>query len=199
MADFADIIKLSNTITYAADKHKNQHRKNSNAEPYINHPIGLMDILVNVGKVTSVPVLQAALLHDVVEDTDGTNADISSMFGEFIASIVAEVTDDKSLPKETRKKLQVINAPHKSHEAKLVKLADKLHNLQDLQKCPPKNWNQIQITGYFVWAFEVITGLRGSNEFIEAALDNVFTSVGVLQMSDVERSKILAEYYLYMD
>ncbi len=81
--------------------------------------------------------MQAALLHDTVEDTDTTIDELEYMFGPTVARIVQEVTDDKSLPKEERKRLQVVHAPHRSHQAKLVKLADKLYNLRDLNRCTP--------------------------------------------------------------
>jgi len=77
------------------------------------------------------------LLHDTVEDTDTTFEELESVFGTTVARIVQEVTDDKSLPKEERKRLQVVHAPHRSHQAKLVKLADKLYNLRDLNRCTP--------------------------------------------------------------
>lgn len=82
-------------------------------------------------------VLQAALLHDTVEDTDTTPAELEAKFGPIVARIVQEVTDDKSLPKQERKRQQVEHAPHCSHQAKLVKLADKLYNLRDLNRCTP--------------------------------------------------------------
>uniref|UniRef100_A0A3B4WDF4 Guanosine-3',5'-bis(diphosphate) 3'-pyrophosphohydrolase MESH1 n=1 Tax=Seriola lalandi dorsalis TaxID=1841481 RepID=A0A3B4WDF4_SERLL len=84
--------------------------------------------------------LQAALLHDTVEDTDTTPAELEAKFGPTVARIVEEVTDEKSLPKQERKRLQVEHAPHCSRQAKLVKLADKLYNLRDLNRCTPVGW-----------------------------------------------------------
>lgn len=78
------------------------------------------------------------MLHDTVEDTDTTIDELESVFGPIVARIVQEVTDDKSLPKLERKRLQVEHAPHRSQQAKLVKLADKLYNLRDLNRCTPK-------------------------------------------------------------
>lgn len=82
-------------------------------------------------------VLQAALLHDTVEDTDTSPAELEAKFGPIVARIVQEVTDDKGLPKQERKRQQVEHAPHCSCQAKLVKLADKLYNLRDLNRCTP--------------------------------------------------------------
>jgi len=89
---------------------------------------------------------------------------------------VKECTDDKSLPKEERKRLQQVNAPHKSREAKHVKMADKLYNLRDLQISRPDNWPLERIQEYFKWAHKVVAGCRGTNEALEKALDEVFAS-----------------------
>ncbi|XP_023275776.1 guanosine-3',5'-bis(diphosphate) 3'-pyrophosphohydrolase MESH1-like, partial [Seriola lalandi dorsalis] len=101
---------------------------------------GVARILSHEGGVTDIEVLQAALLHDTVEDTDTTPAELEAKFGPTVARIVEEVTDEKSLPKQERKRLQVEHAPHCSRQAKLVKLADKLYNLRDLNRCTPVGW-----------------------------------------------------------
>lgn len=88
----------------------------------------------------------------------------------FCSSIVAEVTDDKSLPKEERKRLQIIHAPTISFEAKLVKLSDKLYNLRDLLRITPVGWDEERVQQYFEWAKNVINGLKGTNEKIENEL-----------------------------
>lgn len=92
------------------------------------------------------------------------------------SSIVREVTDDKSLAKEERKRLQIVHAPHKSAEAKLVKLADKLYNLRDLLRQTPIGWPEQRVQEYFVWAGKVIQGLLGSNQPIEQELVQVLAS-----------------------
>lgn len=99
-------------------------------------------VKANTGRFVCLCGLQAALLHDTVEDTDTTIEELESIFGTTVARIVEEVTDDKSLPKQERKRLQVEHAPHRSHQAKLVKLADKLYNLRDLNRCTPKGQKQ---------------------------------------------------------
>ena len=167
---------------FAAIKHKDQRRKSKSAVPYINHPIGVAKILTSEAKVTDPIVLQAALLHDTVEDTDTTIEEIGDVFGDKVQSIVAEVTDDKSLPKQTRKQLQIDNAHKKSPEAKLVKLADKLYNLRDLDgpDGPPVGWDQSRVEEYFLWAFNVVRGLRGSNACMESELDKLFKRHGII-------------------
>jgi GTP diphosphokinase / guanosine-3',5'-bis(diphosphate) 3'-diphosphatase len=160
-------------LAFAAHKHRDQRRKNIAASPYINHPIALAHVLVSEGGITDTPVLCAAILHDTVEDTQTTIAELDLRFGAKIAGIVREVTDDKSLPKARRKELQVEHAPHLSHGAKLVKLADKICNLRDVADDPPANWPRERRVEYFEWAKCVIDGLRGTNPALEAVFDAV--------------------------
>jgi len=123
---------LIRAAAFAAHKHRDQRRKDAASSPYINHPLALADVLANEGGIEDVDVLCAALLHDTIEDTETTAEELQRKFGSKITSIVLEVTDDKSLPKVERKRLQVEHARHASHEARLVKLADKICNLRDI-------------------------------------------------------------------
>lgn len=169
-----DLILILNAASFAADKHRNQRRKDAEASPYINHPLALADILAREGDVDDAQVIAAALLHDTVEDTETTIEEVEAQFGKRVASIIAEVTDDKSLPKEERKRLQVVKSSTKSHGAKLVKLADKIANLRDLLAAPPADWSPERRLQYFEWAREVVQGLRGCNSSLEAAFDEAY-------------------------
>jgi guanosine-3',5'-bis(diphosphate) 3'-pyrophosphohydrolase len=169
-----ELALLLKALAFAAYKHRDQRRKDAEASPYINHPIALADVLVNEGGVTDVEVLCAALLHDTVEDTATTHEELADAFGSRIARIVAEVTDDKRLPKAERKRLQVEHAPHLSREAKLVKLADKLCNLRDVADRPPAGWDLARRQEYFDWANQVIDGLRGTHARLEAVFDAAY-------------------------
>jgi len=142
-------IGIIKAVNFAAIKHKKQKRKDGEGTPYINHPIGVANFITEIGKINDLATIQAALLHDTVEDTDTKLDEIEKEFGTEVKDIVAEVTDNKSLPKAQRKKLQIENAPHKSKKAKIVKLSDKLYNLRDLMRAPPENWQLIHIQGYF--------------------------------------------------
>lgn len=166
----SDILRAA---SFAAKKHTGHYRKGSNNEPYINHPLEVANLLANVGKVDDTDILIAALLHDTVEDTDTTNGDIKEMFGERVASIVAEVTDDKSLPKKERKRLQVEHAPTLSKEAKTLKLADKISNITDIMHSPPAKWDKKRRRKYIDWGEEVVQGLRGTNELLETEFDRI--------------------------
>ena len=169
-----ELALLLKALAFAAHKHRDQRRKDAEASPYINHPIALADVLVNEGGVTDFEVLCAALLHDTVEDTATTHEELVDAFGSRIARIVAEVTDDKHLPKAERKRLQIEHAPNISHEAKLVKLADKLVNLRDVAERPPAKWDLARRRAYFDWAKQVIDGLRGAHPRLEAAFDAAY-------------------------
>src|SRR4051794_38560648 len=103
MTKQTDLALVLKAAEFAAEKHRMQRRKDVDASPYINHPLALANILISEGHVEDPDVLVAALLHDTVEDTDTTTDELEQEFGKRIAEIVAEVTDDKSLPKEERK------------------------------------------------------------------------------------------------
>jgi GTP diphosphokinase / guanosine-3',5'-bis(diphosphate) 3'-diphosphatase len=169
-----ELALLLKALAFAAHKHRDQRRKDAEASPYINHPIELADVLVNEGGITEVEVLCAALLHDTVEDTDTTPEELTDAFGARIARIVAEVTDDKQLPKDMRKRLQIEHAPSLSHEAKLVKLADKLCNLRDVAERPPAKWDLARRREYYDWAKRVVDGMRGTHPRLEAAFDAAY-------------------------
>jgi guanosine-3',5'-bis(diphosphate) 3'-pyrophosphohydrolase len=170
----SELALLLKALAFAARKHRDQRRKDPEASPYINHPIALADVLVNEGGVADVEVLCAALLHDTVEDTATTPEELVAAFGARIARIVAEVTDDKALPRAERKRLQVAHAGALSREAKLVKLADKICNLRDVAQRPPESWDLARRREYFDWAKKVIDRLRGTHPRLEAAFDAAY-------------------------
>lgn len=161
-------------LEFAAHKHRDQRRKNLEASPYINHPIGLATILWREGGVVKPEVIAAALLHDTIEDTDTTPGELRERFGPKIAGIVGEVTDDKTLEKAERKQMQVAHAAKLSREAKLVKLADKISNLRDMAASPPATWPLSRQREYFDWARRVVDGLRGVHPRLEALFDEAY-------------------------
>ncbi|XP_053844916.1 guanosine-3',5'-bis(diphosphate) 3'-pyrophosphohydrolase MESH1 [Vidua macroura] len=175
----SEVARLLEAVDFAARKHKDQRRMDPEGTPYINHPIAVARILAHEAGVTDAVVLQAALLHDTVEDTDTTFSEIEQRFGAAVRSVVEEVTDDKSLPKAERKRLQIERAPVCSRRAKLVKLADKLHNLRDLNRCTPQGWSEERVQEYFRWAARVVSGLRGTSAALEGALQRLFQERGV--------------------
>jgi GTP diphosphokinase / guanosine-3',5'-bis(diphosphate) 3'-diphosphatase len=175
MSDSALILKA---LEFAAARHRYQFRKGLDKVPYINHPIQVASLLANDAGETDPALLTAAILHDVIEDTvnsveerDNLAILIGEMFGEEILSLTMEVTDDKTLDKKERKKLQVENASHKSVNAKKLKIADKIMNLRDIAVNPPADWSIQRISDYFDWAENVVAGLRGVNSKLEELFD----------------------------
>ena len=169
-----DLPLLLRALAFAAHKHRHQRRKDAEASPYINHPIALAEVLTAEGGVADVDVLAAALLHDTIEDTQTTPAELEQEFGPRIAAIGLEVTDNKMLKKHIRKKMQVEHAARASREAKLVKLADKICNLRDVAERPPARWDMARRREYFEWAKRVIDKLRGTHPGLEAAFDQAY-------------------------
>ena len=164
--------QLLEAIRFAADKHRNQRRRDSAKSPYINHPIEVAELLWKIGGVRDTNVLLAAILHDTVEDTDTRPEELSDRFGEEVRSLVMEVTDDKSLPKAKRKSLQIETAPYKSYGAKLIKLADKSCNVRNLISMPPEDWSLERRREYLLWTEQVVAGLRGTNAALEEYYDH---------------------------
>jgi GTP diphosphokinase / guanosine-3',5'-bis(diphosphate) 3'-diphosphatase len=170
----SDTAHLLKAIQFAALKHRDQRRKDKEASPYINHPIALASLLAQAGGVDDVVVLQAAILHDTIEDTQTTYDELVAEFGQEVADVVLEVTDDKTLLKHERKQLQIDTAPHKSMAATLVKLADKTCNLNDIADSPPQDWSLQRRREYFDWARKVVDGLPKVNGRMEQAFEDAW-------------------------
>lgn len=173
MNDSTLILKAA---AFAARKHRDQRRKDAESSPYINHPLELARVLAEVGGVTDVATLCAALLHDTIEDTATSEQELAQCFGPEIAALVSEVSDDKSLPKAQRKRLQVEHAATISTKAKRVKLADKICNLTDVACSPPADWTLQRRREYFDWAKQVIDRLRGVDAVLESAFDQAYAA-----------------------
>lgn len=175
-----DIIKLVDAINFAAERHKNQRRKGAGKVPYINHPLNVTRILSDCGE-EDVDLLIAAALHDVIEDTISSEEDIKglsnvilSKYGETVLFTVLEVSDNKSLPVEERKRLQVVNTPDLSERAKKLKIADKISNILDIASDPPENWPLERKLAYLDWAKKVVDGAKGLNQKLDQYFDQVY-------------------------
>jgi len=167
----ADLILLARAADYAARQHVSQRRKGERSEPYVNHLTEVTDLLASATGGRDPVLLAAGMLHDTLEDTDATYEDLEQRFGPEVAALVAEVTDDKSLPKEERKRLQIAKTGSKSVRARMLKLADKTSNLRALVSTPPAGWTEARLADYVVWAAEVVKSCRGLNPTLEAAFD----------------------------
>lgn len=164
---------LLKAVAFSADRHRKQRRKGADALPYVNHPLDVADILANVGGVTDLTTLVAAVLHDTIEDTGTAPEELEATFGRDVRLLVEEVTDDKRLPKVERKRLQIVHAPSLSKPAKLIKLGDKISNVRDVAQNPPADWSVERRREYLEWTEQVIAGCRGANERLERLFDQV--------------------------
>jgi guanosine-3',5'-bis(diphosphate) 3'-pyrophosphohydrolase len=162
---------LLRAISFAADKHSRQRRKDAEASPYINHPIGVATVLAAEGDVSDEATLMAAALHDTVEDTETTFAELEEHFGPEVAGLVRELTDDKTLEKGERKRLQIEHARESSMRAKQVKIADKICNVRDITDTPPADWPLQRRRDYLAWSEQVVAGCRGVNPKLDKAFD----------------------------
>ena len=172
-----DLAKILRAASFAARVHAGHRRKGAAAEPYVNHVLEVAEILA--AHAAPPAAIVAALLHDVVEDSDEdpeptTLADVEAAFGAEVAGIVAEVSDDKSLPKEVRKGLQVRHVARASDAAKQLKLADKISNLRAIVASPPKAWDHARRLEYVGWAGRVAAGARGVNPALDALFEATY-------------------------
>lgn len=168
-----NLFLLLKAIRFASLKHNNHRRKDADESPYINHPIAVAETLWRIGNVRDMVTIIAGILHDTIEDTDTTPEELEKEFNHQICSVVEEVTDDKGLSKEDRKRLQIENAHGKSLPARHIKLADKICNIQDLAFSPPSNWSVNRQMEYIHWSRDVINEIRGTNANLEVYFDNL--------------------------
>ncbi len=160
---------------FAADKHRDQRRRGRERSPYINHPIAVAEILTGVGGITDLASIQAALLHDTVEDTNTTPEQLAEQFGDEVMRLVMEVTDDQDLKKEERKRLQIEHARDLSAKAKEIKMADKIANITDIMDSPPEDWDEARRLEYLDWGERVVAGCRDANQRLAQRFDELVT------------------------
>jgi guanosine-3',5'-bis(diphosphate) 3'-pyrophosphohydrolase len=165
---------LTKALLFAAKKHTDQRRKGERAEPYVNHVMEVVDLLARHTDGKNYDLMCAGALHDTIEDTGTKYEELKKEFGENVADIVRECTDDKSLPKAERKRLQAENAAHKSDNAKMVKMADKISNLNSILTSPPPDWDASRKEEYFNWAKKVVDNCRGVNAGLEKEFDDTY-------------------------
>ncbi|MCE5348180.1 MAG: HD domain-containing protein [Bacteroidales bacterium] len=165
-------------LEFAAGRHLTQHRKGADRAPYINHPIQVASLLVNEAGEEDPVLIAAAILHDVIEDTVDSEEEkkelinrLREIFGEEVLSLTLEVTDDESLEKKERKRLQVVFAPSLSGRAQKLRIADKIMNLHDIYSNPPEDWPLQRIIEYYDWAENVVAGIRGVNTTLDEIFD----------------------------
>ena len=188
--------KVADALCFAADAHKRQRRK-ADDSPYIIHPLRVVQNLV-VCEYSDPDLLCAAVLHDVVEDTDVTLDEIEKRFGPAVASVVAEVTDDKTLTKAERKRKQIEKVRYGSVNMQRIKIADKIDNCRDLLKQPPPGWSDERVRGYIVWSNAVVNAVPYEHApKLHAMFSEVYDDSGAPSDPDTQET-LLSAYYASM-
>jgi (p)ppGpp synthase/HD superfamily hydrolase len=167
------LLELLGALRFAAEKHRNQRRKGADRPPFINHAIEVAEILARVAGVEDPITLQAAVLHDTLEDTDTLPEELERQFGTEVRRVVEEVSDDKRLPREQRRVEQIRSAPGLSERAKLIRIADKIANVHSVTWSPPVDWSTARRRDYLDWTVRVIDGCRGCSPELERLYDEV--------------------------
>jgi (p)ppGpp synthase/HD superfamily hydrolase len=161
---------ISEAAQLAARRHDGMARKGRGNEPYINHLAEVANLLAQVTDGADAELVAAGWLHDTIEDTATTREELAQKFGARVADLVVECTDDMSLPKATRRQKQIEDAPHKSPDAKLIKIADKISNTLARIVPQPSEHERDDLADYVAWAEKVVAGCRGGN----VTLDRMF-------------------------
>jgi len=162
---------VSEAAALAARRHNGMQRKGRGSEPYINHLAEVANLLSAATDGADAELVAAGWLHDSVEDTETTRAELAQKFGERVAGLVVEVTDDMTLPKSERRRLQIVDARHKSPGAKLIKIADKISNIGARVLPHPTPEEREDLMDYVLWAENVVAGCRGGNTWLDRAFD----------------------------
>jgi len=182
--------RVLSAATFASDKHSAQRRKGAAAEPYINHLLEVAQLVSTAIPELDVELVIAALLHDTIEDAGVTKEELTEQFGAEVSHLVFELTDDKSLPKQERKRLQIANAPKKSVRAQTIKLADKISNLRAIRSSPPVDWTEQRKAEYFEWAKQVVDGLSAPNHALKEEFDRLMNGQVSSASSRQQRAKV---------
>jgi guanosine-3',5'-bis(diphosphate) 3'-pyrophosphohydrolase len=165
------IAMVMKAADFAARRHSGQVRKGAAREPYLNHLAEVAALLAETMEEPDAWLVAAGWLHDTIEDTATEREELAEQFGEKIAALVSEVTDDKSLPKAARKRLQIETAAQKSPRARALKIADKISNIRSLIVSPPDHWERERLIDYVDWSEKVVAGCRGVNSRLDQLFD----------------------------
>ena len=162
---------VSEAADLAARRHSGMQRKGRGNEPYINHLAEVANLLSIATDGADAELVAAGWLHDTIEDTETTHRELAEKFGERVAAFVVEVTDDMALPKDERRRRQVVEAPKKSPGAKLLKIADKISNIRARILPRPNQDERDDLIDYLAWAEKVAHGCRGINAVLDRTFD----------------------------
>ncbi len=197
MGERENTCRLTGALAFAAEAHANQRRKGAAQEPYINHLIEVLDLVACATGGEDTELMIAALLHDVVEDTPLTREGLAERYGERVARIVAENSDDMSLPKDERRRRRIAGMALKSPEARTVKIADVISNLRAIVASPPAGWSDDRRLGYLEGCRQLIGAARGTNPALEAIFERTASeaerAIRAAAVSGEERGRAVRE------
>jgi guanosine-3',5'-bis(diphosphate) 3'-pyrophosphohydrolase len=152
---------------FAAEQHRGQLRKGATGNPYFNHVVEVAEMVGNAIRASDDNLVAAALLHDVIEDSEATRGSLAEMFNEDIADLVGELTDEEGLGEEARRQAQIEHASDLSDRAKIVKIADKISNIEEMHRDPPAGWSIGKRLAYLEWGEAVVMQLQGACPILE--------------------------------
>ena len=162
---------VSEAAEFAAHSHTGMARKGRGNEPYVNHLSEVANLLALAVDGADAELVAAGWLHDTIEDTETTREELAAKFGERVAALVVEVTDDMNLSQTERRQKQIEDAPHKSPSAKLIKIADKVSNIRARMTPQPSDAQRVDLAAYVIWSEKVVAGCRGINPILDAKFD----------------------------
>lgn len=163
MAAPFDSALLLDALHFASTRHRGQTRRDADASPFVTHPIETAWLLARVGHVHDPTTLVSALLHDVLEDTPATPAEIEQKFGPAVRRLVEEVTDAPAASTAERRQRQVAGMANASPAARQIRLADKIANVRSL----PRHWSWLECEDYLQFAERVAARARGTNPHLD--------------------------------
>jgi len=182
---FKVITQVLDALMLAAQAHRDQRRKGSGGEPYVNHLIEVASLLSGVAKVESIELLQAAILHDILEDTATSAHVIEERFGPLVLSYVKGVTDDKTRTLAERRAIQVANIANASEAIKLIKLADHCSNIASL----PESWKAERLEAYLNWSLAVATACFDVSPLMATEYKRRFAGAQILLRENCRKFK----------
>lgn len=165
-----EVEEILQAMQFSAERHRFQTRKNDRKTPYVSHCFEVAYKVMSVGQVRDLTVILASLLHDTLKDTQTTAEEIEKKFGAEVAKVVGELTGNKKISLQEKKRQETINASYRSKPAAIVQLADTLCNTLELLNHPPKGWSRSYIDQYFQWAQTIVDRLPSVNSKLKEAV-----------------------------
>jgi guanosine-3',5'-bis(diphosphate) 3'-pyrophosphohydrolase len=166
-----EVAALTRAYSLAARAHADQRRKGRAGVPYVNHCCEVAELAAEAG--APFETVLAAVLHDVVEDSETTREEIATTFGATVAARVAGVTNPPEWDGLARRAMKALQAEHMKSaepEAKRIKIADQTSNLRDIARYSD-GWDADDAHEYIEGAELVVAACRGADPMLEAAFD----------------------------